>query len=73
MTSERTDRELTDSQRLEFLVANHRHLRIYGSDTDGWSVADVSSGLQFPVINAPTFRAAIDAAAMAEGDPNAAD
>jgi len=69
MTSERTDRELlelNDGQRLDFIVARP-HLRIAGSNDRGWSVMDCSNGLTFVVRNQPTFRAAIDAAAMAEG------
>lgn len=61
-----SESELTDSRRLEFLVSN-RHLRLHGSDAAGWWITDVSEGLEVRVKDAPTFRAAIDAVAMAEG------
>lgn len=55
---------VADAERLEWVVSA-RNMRVQGSG-DSWSVLDCSNGLTFAVRNAPTMRAAIDAA-RAEG------
>lgn len=39
------DKEISDTERLEWLIENCAYMRLRGNDKDGWILLDVSDGL----------------------------